>query len=323
MKTYVALLSCLLLPALAVLSACSSAGKCKRGEMGCACKLMSQACDTGAVCVEGLCRERAGGTGGSDGMGSSGTGGSKSDAGAKKDGGPGSDAGRRNDGGVKPDAGPPTPIACPNDSLDSACKAFCQAFCQNQELLCVTSQCAKGECDPGGELYKVCNQTCGTDASPIKCIQSLCVGEGQRTCEEFGYADSTSGVYQSGCFNDDPQCVINPDFGCSDTCGSLSNNTGGDLAQNGVCEDGGKNATASTCPRGTDCTDCKPRTCAKTAAVCDNNGDCCGYYAHKSLCVDTGSGGSCLATCTDTMTCPSGQMCRAVSDNKNSVCAPR
>lgn len=37
---------------------------------------------------------------------------------------------------------------------------------------------------------------------------------------------------------------------CRDTCATASN---------GVCEDGGNGATASTCARGTDCTDCGAR----------------------------------------------------------------
>jgi hypothetical protein len=310
-----------LLPLVTMLSACSSAGKCKRGEIGCACTLEGTCGPTARCDTHGMCLERSAG-GGTGGDGSGGTGG-KTDAGSKTDAGKTdagkTDAGRKTDaGGGRPDAGV---IDCPSTSFDAACRAFCQAFCQNQQLLCVSSACTPGECEPGGMLYKVCAMTCDADTS---CVQSLCMGEGQRTCEEFGFLDTATNVYQAGCFEDDPQCVINPDFGCSDTCGSLANNTGGDLAQNGMCEDGGKNSTSSSCPRGTDCTDCKPRTCAKALGTCANNGDCCGYYAHKSLCVDTGSGGQCLATCDDT-TCPGTQSCRSAQDKNGAVfhvCAP-
>jgi hypothetical protein len=360
MKNYLALFACSALSLIGLLSACTSAGKCKRGEIGCACTLDKDSCVLGAQCnANKMCVEEStgsagkgssnSGTGGSHGTGGTGSGGTGgkgtggssgmtgSDAGGasgkggtggnKSDGGSGTGGsgtgGHKSDGGAKQDAGPV--VSCPGDSLDSACRAFCKAFCRNQDLLCVASQCSAGDCDPGGALYDVCDMTCGKDSSPTKCVQSLCVGEGQRSCEEFGYSKMSTGVYQSGCFNDDPKCVLNADFGCSDTCGTLPNQTGGDLANNGMCEDGGKNSTTSACPRGTDCTDCKPRTCAKTAMSCTNNGDCCGYYDDKSLCVDTGSGGTCLATCPDMKTCPGTQTCKSAKDSNNKtfyVCAP-
>jgi hypothetical protein len=172
-------------------------------------------------------------------------------------------------------------------------------------------------------VYKECSKTCGTD---VACAHDSCVAEGKRVCEEFGFSDSTTGgVFLAFCLNDDPNCVLNPDFGCSDTCGSLPNHSGGDLANNGQCEDQGSGSTSGNCERGTDCTDCKPRTCTKTAGSCGNNGDCCGYYTKKSLCVDTGSGGQCLATCSDTTTCPGTQTCRTATDSAGKafhVCAP-
>ena len=78
------------------------------------------------------------------------------------------------------------------------------------------------------------------------------------------------------------------------------------------------------CPRGTDCTDCGPRTCVKAGASCDGHGDCCGFYGGKAFCVDLATtGGTCLATCTETRVCPEGLDCLAVDDNQNYVCAPR
>lgn len=327
MRIFAALFACSL-PIAALLSGCTSAGKCRRGEIGCACTL-DETCNGGAECnSDKMCVE---GTGGTD-SGSKKDAGSKTDAGAKKDAGSKSDAGNKTDAG-KTDAGKTDaghrrtdagPVDCPGDTFAAACTGFCNAFCQNEELLCVGSMCAANQCDPGGMLYKVCAQTCGTDT---KCVQNLCLNEGTRTCESFGFTDKSTNVYQAGCFDDDPNCVLNEDFGCSDTCGSLSNGTGGDLAGNGKCEDGGGTAPA-TCPRGTDCTDCGPRTCSKTLGDCNSNGDCCGYYSDKSLCVtaDPTMPGQCLATCADTMTCAdSSQTCRMATNDKGKtfyVCAP-
>ncbi len=292
---------CFVLAALAALSGCSSAEKCTRGEEGCIARTGTAAsrlgaCDRGLapnrddICVEG--------------------------------------EGAIRDGGV--DAGP---VECTSDSLEEACERFCQAFCQNEDLLCAQSRCPATACDhdpdPDPEtenVYEACAKRCANDANPASCGNRLCVAEGKRTCEDFGFEDPETDVFIAGCFEDDPLCVLREDDGCSDTCGTLANNTNGELAGNGICEDGGEGSDSPqspACPRGTDCTDCGKRTCAAAGSSCDGHGDCCGFYGGNSFCVElTTSGGTCLATCTETRVCPEGLSCLAVDDNQNYVCAP-
>lgn len=287
------------LAAVAALSGCSSAEKCTRGDEGC----VPRSTRSGLVCNddlvedEGICVEGEG---------------------AIRDGGAGADAG---------------PVECTSASLEEGCERFCQAFCQNEDLLCASSRCPSTACDhdpdpdPDTEnVYEACAERCANDANPGSCANRLCVAEGKRTCEEFGFEDPDTGVFIAGCFEDDPLCVLREDEGCSDTCGTLANNTNGELANNGVCEDGGEGSESPqspACPRGTDCTDCGKRTCAMPGGSCDGHGDCCGFYGGKSFCVDLPtSGGTCLATCTDTRTCPDDLDCLAVDDNQNYVCAP-
>ncbi|MFI5308021.1 MAG: hypothetical protein ACHQ53_11740 [Polyangiales bacterium] len=321
-----AALLCCLLGASAVLGACSKAGKCQRGEPGCACKTNSiDSCNVGSSCVDGMCVGGSTGSSGSGGGGkgsSAGTGAGGNDAGktdaGKTDAGK-TDAGKTDAGKTdagKTDAGS---VTCTGSSFQAACIAFCNVFCDNESQLCESSTCKAGQCDPGGDLYNVCGDTCGTDTT---CVQGLCTSESKRTCEGFGFKDSNN-VFQAACFLNDPSCVLNPDYGCSDTCGSLSSGAGGDLAHNGQCEDGGDKSTASSCPRGTDCTDCGPRTCSMKGGSCMNHGDCCGFYASKSLCVSIGGAGMCLDTCdTAAPSCASGESCLAANSNKQHVCAP-
>lgn len=291
-----------------VLSACTSAGKCKRGEAGCACT-ESSSCSGGARCVQGTCVEKSGTKPSAD---------AGSDAGSNADAGADaavSDAGH--------DAG--SPIDCDATTFAEACRQYCRALCASEANLCVSSQCDPGFCDPGGgQLSDTCDQVCGAD---LGCMHDLCTGELQRTCDEFGYPDDSSDLYMSGCFNEDPACVINPDYGCSDTCGTAEGGVGGDLAGNGKCEDGGDNSVGSaTCPRGTDCTDCGKRTCAQPGDPCKNGGDCCGFYPDTgALCVDLDGDLStddavCLQTCND-QPCDSGT-CTQLDQDAGAVCAP-
>jgi hypothetical protein len=266
------------------LSACTSAGLCTRGELGCACT-QNQRCDEGR-CDDGMCVE-------SDGP---------PDAGAP-------DSGR--------DAGPP--VDCSGDTLDNACEDFCEAFCQNQERLCIGSTCLPGDCDPGGDLLQVCYDECST----ASCAQRSCESQRDHTCDSFGYLDPGSGVFLAGCFDNDPVCVLDPVLGCSDTCGVLQNASGGDLAANDLCEDGGEGSDGSLCPRSTDCTDCGVRACADVGQACEDHGDCCAFFNDASFCVEVETGrAQCLSTCTDTRSCPNGAACLPVDDNRNFVCAP-
>jgi hypothetical protein len=322
MKNYVAWIACLLVPATLALSGCSKAGKCVRGVIGCACKKDTESCDKGAMCDDkGMCVESSttmnGNAGSSSSAGRSGNAGRSGGGGT---GGSGKDGGTtRRDAGSGVDAGP---VDC-GSTFESACRGFCNTFCQEQQDLCLTSSCDPSSCAPGGKLYSQCAQVCNTDAA---CVKKICMAEiaAKRTCEDFGFLDDNMKVFLSACLMDDPKCVANPDYGCSDTCGSMSNNTGGDLASNNACEDGGKGSTQNLCPRGTDCTDCGPRTCSNNLGPCDNNGDCCGFYSKKALCVkpDPGTPSLCLANCTETGICPANQTCTMVKENNSKVCAP-
>ena len=282
-----------------LLPACTDAGKCERGEIGCVPTIQNR-CTHGRL-VDGMCV--AGSQQNSDG--------------GTPDGGGGRDAG-------EPDAG--GPVECTGESLEAGCTAFCNAFCQNQILLCVESTCPVGACEPDGAFYKGCADVCEAEADPASCALDACMAQVGRSCERFGFEDDESGVFMAGCLGDDPLCVLNEDFGCSDTCGELANGSGGDLAGNRFCQDGGDSSTSDACPRGTDCSDCGPRTCAMPGEDCVVHGDCCGYYGGGAFCVDlrpTQDSVTCLATCTDDRnSCPNGLRCQPVDDNENYVCAP-
>lgn len=311
MRTTIALYG--LLAAAALLAGCTKAGKCTRGEEECAPKkpatpggaLTNRGCDRGLRLENGRCVEDDQPPSAGTGMPRAGNGGS-------------------------PDAGPP--VECPNDSFESACQAFCEAFCRNEDLLCVQSACPAGACDPDpedardGAVYRVCIEACQDDPDQAGCAQQLCLGENERECEDFGFEDESTGVFIAGCFDDDPACVLNENFGCSDTCGDFENGTNAKLAGNGICEDGGEGSDmpeTPACPRGTDCTDCGKRMCAPPGDSCDGHGDCCDFYGGGAFCVKLSAGkSSCLATCTETRKCDSGFQCLPVDDKKNYVCAP-
>jgi len=115
------------------------------------------------------------------------------------------------------------------------------------------------------------------------------------------------------------------DPGCSDVCGSEAG-MGGDLADNGMCEDGRDDAVASSCPRGTDCTDCGPFQCVRAGGECVNHGDCCGFSGPGALCVDLDdpNGGEppvCSPSCDAERPCPEGFACRDTTTG-TSQCVP-
>jgi hypothetical protein len=107
---------------------CTKAGKCTRGEIGCATTLQGR-CTSGAREVDGMCVEgddsRAGSGGGSAGTGE-----------------------------------PPTD--CPDDSFANACEGFCAAMCSNQEALCLNSKCGGSDCG-----MEACQNACDNDKQCI------------------------------------------------------------------------------------------------------------------------------------------------------------
>jgi hypothetical protein len=278
MRTIAASLSLLfgMLVSTFALPACTDAGKCTRGEVGCACT-EGGTCKSGARCNAGTDMCISSSTAGSGGGGSD--------------------------------------VECSNDSFEEACEGFCQALCDNQEALCVGSECADDDC---GQAE--CELACGDD---VDCMAGACEAQLEMTCETFGTADSDSGVFKSFCFDSDPSCTVSPELGCSDTCGTLPSQVGGDLSDNDVCEDGGKGSSASKCVRGTDCSDCKVRMCAVTLEPCGRNGDCCGFAQGESFCVKTGETSRvCLTACSPAMTCASGELCTPLSAGSDMVCVP-
>jgi hypothetical protein len=292
MKTYLVLLGCAL--PLLWLAACTSADKCTRGEVGCKCTAEAT-CGTGARCVEGTClsasqpRDDAGGDTGTE------------------------DAGKK----------PQEPIDCAKTSFQDACQQFCRALCKSEENLCVSSACEDPNyCNPDADLMADCTSACDAD---VGCLQDLCQSEMTRKCEDFGFEDK--GVFVSGCFEDDPKCVLDVNFGCSDTCGT-EDGVGGDLHANGICEDGGDGSVMpAKCPRSTDCTDCSSRVCGKQGDACDNAGDCCGFFNKTAYCVDVDRDpdvmdGRCLETCGSAADCDQGYTCTAIKNNSVFVCSP-
>jgi hypothetical protein len=314
MKHYVAWLGCLLL--LVVLTSCTSADKCTRGEPGCACT-SDDGCKSGARCVEGMCVKGSKPSGGGKDSGTNDASAMQSDA---SNGGSGGDG-----GGNTNDAGGEA-IDCKAKTFDAACREYCKALCASEANLCLNSTCETGFCGTdGGQLRDTCNTVCSGD---VGCMQDLCSGELKRTCDQFGYVDDKTSAYVSGCFNEDPACVPNPDFGCSNICGTGPNGTGADLANNGQCEDGGNGSVSHPpCARGTDCKDCGKRTCAKQGESCMNGGDCCGFYPKMGAwCVDIDGNlatndAVCLQDCS-TQDCPSGTQCNQLEKDAGSVCVP-
>lgn len=262
---------------------CTKAGKCTRGEVGCATTLQGR-CKSGAHAVDGMCLK---------GGGSAGSGGSGGQAGSGE---------------------PPTD--CPDDSFENACEGFCAAMCSNQEALCLSSKCGANDCD-----MDACQKACDDDT---QCIVRACKAQLEMTCETFGSKDDATGVFGSFCFKNDPMCVVEPDLGCSDTCGTLSNRTGGQLAKNRTCEDGGDGSSGTPkCTRGTDCSDCGTRSCGQQGESCGRNGDCCGWTMGGAFCVDTGGGQICLATCTEDKPCPGSALCTPLKEGGDAVCVPQ
>jgi hypothetical protein len=298
---------CGLLPLL-VLAACTSADKCARGEVGCACDANGE-CSSGAECRSGMCVKSGGGGTGRDASSSQPDGSTTHDDGGNT----GHDAGN-------------TSIDCMAKTFDAACREYCRALCASEANLCLDSQCETGFCgSDGGMLRDTCNQVCSGDVS---CMQDLCKGELERTCEQFGYVDDKTSAWVSGCFNEDPACVPNPDYGCSNVCGTGPHGTGADLANNGKCEDGGNgSSSAAPCARGTDCQDCGKRTCAKQGESCKNGGDCCGFYPDMgAFCVDIDGNlktndAVCLQECAQ-KACPSGTQCNDLANDAGAVCVP-
>jgi hypothetical protein len=274
----------LLVSPLALL-ACTDAGKCTRGEVGCACK-EDNGCKGTARCSNNMCVARAGSAGSGGG---SGTGGNSSN------------------------------VECSDESFETACEGFCQALCENQEALCVDSACEDDDCG-----QPACEAACGDDKS---CMVRACEAQLEMTCETFGAKEQGTGVFKSFCFDTDPKCTVNPDLGCSDTCGSLPSQFGGDLSDNNVCEDGGQGSAVTgamaKCVRGTDCSDCGTRMCAVTLESCGRNGDCCGFSAGESFCVKTGpTSRVCLNACSATMACDAAELCTPLSEGSDMVCVP-
>jgi hypothetical protein len=264
-----------------LLLACTDAGKCTRGELGCACTL-NNGCDSGARCNDGMCVEGSSSGSGGKGAGSGGAGGN---------------------------------IECSDDSFADACEGFCQALCANQEAMCLNSKCASNDCGQAA-----CQEACDADTD---CMVRACEAQLEMTCETFGAKDNGSGVFKSFCFENDPTCAVSPDLGCSDTCGTLSSKTGGQLADNDVCEDGGNMSSGMACMRGTDCSDCGTRMCAGTLEACARNGDCCGFSAGDSFCVKTGETSRvCLAACSMTKPCSGSALCTPLSAGSDQVCVP-
>jgi hypothetical protein len=285
-----------------LLGACTDAGRCRQGEADCT-PIGEDRCNRGTrydresnLCVDD--DPEAGSSGGDSGSG--GTAGSD-----------------------------PEPIDCPDDSVEEACQAFCEAYCQNQELLCVESRCSPGDCDPGGTFEQDCVTACEDDQ---ECATDLCLGQIDVECPDFGFTyplelDDGSEVssFVSLCENDDPVCVPGADIGCSNLCGTTGDGVGGELVENGLCEDGGEGSVSPEsplCNRGTDCYDCGLRLCVEPGETCGGHGDCCGFYDNGAFCVELSSGPTCLQTCTDTGTCPDGLRCLAVDGDENRVCAP-
>jgi hypothetical protein len=170
---------------LASLGACSSAGMCRRGELGCICQ-SGNICESGAQCVAERCTKSAAAAG-SGGAGSGGGGGRD----ASKAGGNASDL-------------------CSSESFDAACHSYCIAFCDNQRLFCDHSACEPGDCDAANytaHVRPVCQENCGDDA---ECAWQLCLGQRSTTCEKFrGF--KADGEVVPGCIHNDPTCELSSD----------------------------------------------------------------------------------------------------------------
>lgn len=153
----------------------------------------------------------------------------------------------------------------------------------------------------------------------VDCAHDRCVEQNVAACATFGY-EANDGSFVSACLNDDPSCVLKPELGCSNVCGS-DDGVGGQLVGNGQCEDGHEDSSSSVCDRSTDCEDCGPHPCAPAGGTCTNHGDCCGFYGPGALCVSImpSAPAVCFVTCDDTQQCPPGFRCNPTSGD-SSVC---
>lgn len=211
--------------------------------------------------------------------------------------------------------------ACAGATTEQACIAFCEVICRGQEQFCGASECEPEECEAGGPIVQHCEEQCD-DAD---CAQDLCEGAAELTCESFGI--EVDGKFESYCLARDPRCVVAPELGCSDVCGSSEDQVGGDFADNGVCEDGSGDSVSSVCTRGSDCTDCGPQVCIEAGRECQSHGDCCGFYGPAgALCVDPDGQSrpmpsTCLLGCDADHPCPRGSLCNPTTGNTD-VCVP-
>jgi hypothetical protein len=279
---------------------CTDAGLCTRGEVGCAC-MDDHSCARGATCgTDDRCTDE-GGSGGAGGTGG------KTEP---------------------PDAGP---VDCSGTSVEQGCRGYCESFCQYQAQFCIASRCDPGDCEPNGKLLMDCVNLCNDRSNPLSCARDACAALDGAKCSEFGYFDKSCDetdpkcVYNSSCVSaadnlpkNDPICVLNPDHGCSDTCGTSMLKTGGQLAGDGKCDDGADGSSTSRCPRGTDCTDCGPRKCAKVGEACTAQDECCGSAINASRCAGLSGDVLCRKVCEgDQMNkCPAGLTCK-LSNFKN------
>jgi len=284
---------------------CTDAGLCTRGELDCACKA-DKSCDNGMSCsADNRCMDdgTVGGTGGN------GTGGNTV---------------------PPPDAGP---VNCTGANVEAACASYCKAFCKTQAQFCIASRCDPNDCKAGGGLLTECKNLCAATGDPAACARDACEAQLDTKCDEFGLfgpkcdESKPECVFQSLCQTgatradktkpqDDPVCVLKPDHGCSDTCGTSIAKSGGQLAKDGQCDDGGDDSKSSRCVRGTDCSDCSPRKCASANDSCKSSEDCCGFRDGLARCGEfpEGSGGSCLQVCELGVagSCPTGYSCSSL-----------
>jgi hypothetical protein len=110
-----------------------------------------------------------------------------------------------------------------------------------------------GLCDCGGwcEWEK---KDCGPGATGPRC-------DGASLPSYAAYCDFAKPVAADGycdckgaCSWEAADCIASLGTNCADTC-----QAGANYIHNGICEDGGLNATSNICTRGTDCADCGPR----------------------------------------------------------------
>jgi hypothetical protein len=168
---------------IASLGACSSAGKCRRGELGCACQ--TGTCEPGASCVAERCTKSAAGVGGSGGDSDGGGGGGRDSSTA---------------GGDASDL-------CSAVSFDAACRSYCVAFCESQSAFCERSVCPPQYCTSAGytaEVRPACEQICGDNAD---CVQGMCIDQRRIVCNTF-FSTKEDGGVDPGCFDNDPKCEL-------------------------------------------------------------------------------------------------------------------